>query len=137
MAGLTSTIVLSLVGWALYIVYCAIWRLYLSPIARFPGPRLAALTHWYELYYDLVKGGKYVLKIRELHEQYGRYRLRRSRFPRYVGIRPLIPSQARSSASIHGSCTSMTQSSTMTSMREEEQGGTKAPWRALSATLNR
>jgi hypothetical protein len=27
-----------------YVVYCAIWRLYMSPIAHFPGPRLAALT---------------------------------------------------------------------------------------------
>jgi hypothetical protein len=29
---------------SIYVVYCAIWRLYLSPIAKFPGPRLAALT---------------------------------------------------------------------------------------------
>lgn len=87
MAGLTSTFVLFLSAWVLYVVYCAIWRLYLSPIARFPGPRLAALTHWYELYYDLVKGGKYVFKIRELHEQYGMS-------PSYfssINIRPLIP----------------------------------------------
>ena len=28
-----------------YTIYGAIWRLYLSPIAHFPGPRLAALTH--------------------------------------------------------------------------------------------
>ncbi len=28
-----------------YAIYTAIWRLYFSPIAHFPGPRLAALTH--------------------------------------------------------------------------------------------
>jgi hypothetical protein len=29
---------------AAYVLYVAYWRLYLSPIAHFPGPRLAALT---------------------------------------------------------------------------------------------
>lgn len=28
-----------------YTIYGALWRLYLSPIAHFPGPRMAALTH--------------------------------------------------------------------------------------------
>lgn len=27
-----------------YMTYGVIWRLYLSPIAHFPGPRMAALT---------------------------------------------------------------------------------------------
>jgi hypothetical protein len=31
-------------GWVLYIIGVAIYRLYLSPIAKFPGPKLAALT---------------------------------------------------------------------------------------------
>lgn len=34
----------------LYTVYGAIYRLYLSPVAKFPGPKLAALTFWYEFY---------------------------------------------------------------------------------------
>jgi hypothetical protein len=29
-----------------YCIYVAYWRLYLSPIAHIPGPRLAALTLW-------------------------------------------------------------------------------------------
>ncbi|CAG8978255.1 hypothetical protein HYALB_00009152 [Hymenoscyphus albidus] len=36
-----------------------------------PGPKLAALTWWYEFYFDGIKGGKYVFKIQELHTQYG------------------------------------------------------------------
>jgi hypothetical protein len=53
------------------VVTIAIYRLYFSPIARFPGPRLAALTLWYEFYYDVIKKGSYIWKIKELHEQYG------------------------------------------------------------------
>ncbi|KAL8719988.1 MAG: hypothetical protein Q9225_003080 [Loekoesia sp. 1 TL-2023] len=55
----------------LYSVYGAIWRLYLSPIAQFPGPRFAALTFWNEFYYDVWLGGKYTWKIAEYHEKYG------------------------------------------------------------------
>jgi hypothetical protein len=52
-----------------YLVAGAIYRVYLSPLAKFPGPKLAALTLWYEFYYDVWLGGQYIWKIRELHEQ--------------------------------------------------------------------
>lgn len=52
--------------------YGAIWRLYLSPIARFPGPRFAALTFWNEFYYDVVGKGRYTWKIADYHKRYGR-----------------------------------------------------------------
>jgi hypothetical protein len=55
----------------LYLVCLAIYRLYLSPIAKFPGPKLAALSLWYEFYHDVVRGGQYCFKISELHDQYG------------------------------------------------------------------
>ncbi|KAK8115253.1 Cytochrome p450 [Apiospora kogelbergensis] len=55
----------------IYLLGLAVYRLYFSPIAGFPGPKLAALTLWYELYYDVMCGGQYWVKIAELHEQYG------------------------------------------------------------------
>ncbi|OBT77934.1 hypothetical protein VF21_04356 [Pseudogymnoascus sp. 05NY08] len=55
----------------LYTIYGAIYRLFLSPLSKFPGPKIAALTSWYELYYDLILGGKYTFKLIELHKQYG------------------------------------------------------------------
>lgn len=48
------------------------YRLFLHPLARFPGPRLAAISRWYEGYYDVVQGGQYTSKIKELHKIYGR-----------------------------------------------------------------
>lgn len=53
------------------ILYTLFSRTWLSPIRKVPGPRLAALTSWYECYYDLFKPGQYVFKIKQLHEQYG------------------------------------------------------------------
>ena len=57
---------------ALYISFVAIQRLILSPLARFPGPRLAALTNWYEFYYDVVLQGKFTAHIQQLHKRYGK-----------------------------------------------------------------
>ncbi|KAM0124736.1 hypothetical protein ACHAP3_010138 [Botrytis cinerea] len=54
-----------------YIAYGIVWRLYFSPIAEFPGPKLAAISILYEIYHEIVLGGKYTFKIKELHEKYG------------------------------------------------------------------
>ncbi len=56
----------------IYAVTLVLHRLYFSPIANFPGPKLAASTSWYEIYYDVVKKGKYLFEIEEMHNEYGR-----------------------------------------------------------------
>lgn len=64
--------VLLVAALVLYLAAGAVRRLYLSPIAAFPGPRLAALTFWYEFYYDVVRKGRYTWEIQRMHDQYGR-----------------------------------------------------------------
>ncbi|KAK8436054.1 cytochrome P450 [Phyllosticta citricarpa] len=54
-----------------YLSYLAVKRLVFSPIARFPGPKLAALTRWYEFVYDVIFIGRFNWKVDELHEKYG------------------------------------------------------------------
>jgi hypothetical protein len=56
---------------ASYVSYLVIYRLFLSPLAALPGPRLAALTYWYECYFDVFQKAQYVFKIKELHKRHG------------------------------------------------------------------
>ena len=57
----------------LYALSVVTYRLIFSPIAKFPGPKLAALTTYYELYYDVVHKGKYLFEIEKMHDKYGTY----------------------------------------------------------------
>jgi hypothetical protein len=54
-----------------YWVWLAIYRLYLSPLAAFPGPKLAAMTTWYDFYYEVIKDGQFTFHIKDLHKKYG------------------------------------------------------------------
>ncbi|KAJ2988862.1 hypothetical protein NUW58_g3760 [Xylaria curta] len=70
--NLTGRVLLLLVGiWAVFYVAKVIRRLYFHPLAKFPGPKLAAGTFLYEAYYDVIKRGKYVHRIEEMHKRYG------------------------------------------------------------------
>jgi hypothetical protein len=62
-----TTLVLSV----LFTLVGAIRRLYFHPLSHIPGPRLAALTWWYEFYFDIIEPSQYVFKIQDLHNQYG------------------------------------------------------------------
>ncbi|KAJ6443714.1 Polyketide synthase [Purpureocillium lavendulum] len=56
---------------ATYGVALVIYRLYLSPISHVPGPKLTAITGWYETYLDVFKGGQFTFQIEKWHQQYG------------------------------------------------------------------
>lgn len=77
-----SSLQLVLCAFALYLVAGAFYRLYLSPLAKFPGPKLTALTYWVEFYYDLLQGGRFQVTIGEMHKQYGK--MISASLPRYM-----------------------------------------------------
>jgi hypothetical protein len=55
----------------LYAAGLLVYRLYLHPLAKFPGPKLAAITSFYEGYFEIVQNGQYSRQISKLHDQYG------------------------------------------------------------------
>ena len=75
---------------AAYIVILAIYRLFFSPLAIFPGPKVAgiyqslgivqqtslaksftAITSLYQFYFDVIRGGEYIWQVEEMHKRYG------------------------------------------------------------------
>lgn len=63
-------IILGLGG--LYFVLTSLYRLYFHPLRRFPGPKLAAITHGYEFYHDVFCRGMYLWEIEKMHKKYGK-----------------------------------------------------------------
>lgn len=53
------------------LAYLILSRTLFSPLRHIPGPRLAALSSWYEFYFDVIQPGRYAFKIKELHEKHG------------------------------------------------------------------
>jgi hypothetical protein len=50
-------------------VYKVIYNLYFHPLAKFPGPKLAAVS---DLYYAIYwPAGRWPFQLEELHKKYG------------------------------------------------------------------
>ncbi|GAB1740061.1 hypothetical protein NU219Hw_g4981t1 [Hortaea werneckii] len=68
----TATLLLAATSLALaYGLGLIVFRLLFHPLARVPGPKIAAITGWYEFYWDCPKSGQYVFRIRDMHRRYG------------------------------------------------------------------
>ena len=68
------SIALPVITWSLGLLYLIAlygYRLYLHPLAKFPGPKLAALSRWYEIYYEIICRGQFTFHIQDLHKKYG------------------------------------------------------------------
>jgi len=55
----------------LHRTFVIFWRLLFHPLARFPGPRLAAATSLYRTYHEIIRGGEFVNELRRMHTVYG------------------------------------------------------------------
>ena len=62
---------LSLVLFLVYAIVVVLYRLFFHPLAKFPGPKLAAASSLYEFYLNAVKDGTATHKRKEWHEKYG------------------------------------------------------------------
>ena len=71
-SSLTSVSVYGLAAYTTYLLSIGVYRLFFSPLARFPGPKLAALSNWYEFYYDVIREGQFTFHIQALHQKYGK-----------------------------------------------------------------
>lgn len=58
-------------AFTIFVIGTVLHRLYLHPLAKFPGPKLAAITYLYEYYFDGIQQGQYTSRIWEMHDKYG------------------------------------------------------------------
>lgn len=77
-----SSLIMAFVVWsgfgfgALLLPFCipslAVYRLIFHPFAKFPSPKIAAVTSFYECAYDLfvAQGGEYINEVHRLHQKY-------------------------------------------------------------------
>lgn len=58
-------------AFALYRLFKVVYNLYFHPLAKFPGPKLAAASHLYEFYWSVVRDGQFIWVLERLHKEYG------------------------------------------------------------------
>jgi cytochrome P450 len=66
-----EVMLLLLVSTILYVLTVVLYRLYFHPLAKFPGPKIAAATRLYEFYHEIYRDGRYYQVIDAMHVEYG------------------------------------------------------------------
>jgi hypothetical protein len=54
------------------LLYTIFYNVFLHPLAHIPGPKVAGATYLYQTYFSLVGGSRYYIRIKKLHEIYGK-----------------------------------------------------------------
>ena len=54
-----------------YVLYKVVYRLFFHPLSNVPGPWYAAISTFYEFWWDAPKSGQYMFRIEEMHKKYG------------------------------------------------------------------
>jgi hypothetical protein len=69
-----QTAVVACILYAVYLVSRSVYRLFFHPLRHIPGPKLAAVTQWVEIYHQCFKGpgGQFFKELGKWHEKYGR-----------------------------------------------------------------
>lgn len=71
---LVQILALSALSFTCYAICVAVYRIFLHPLARVPGPKLAAATQCYEMYFDLIQKARMPWQLQKLHEIYGTWK---------------------------------------------------------------
>ncbi|KAG8165562.1 hypothetical protein KVR01_004114 [Diaporthe batatas] len=66
-----SVYYISLLAFVLYRALKVVYNLYFHPLAKFPGPKLAAASHLYEFYWLVVRDGEFIWALERMHKKYG------------------------------------------------------------------
>lgn len=59
---------------ACYGILVMVYRAFLHPLAGVPGPKLAAVTQCYEMYFDLIQKARMPWQLQKLHDIYGMWK---------------------------------------------------------------
>lgn len=67
----TATALWLVAAGLVWTVMGGIRRVWFTPLSHFPGPKYAGLTLWSEFWWDVVKRGTFMWRIKDMHDQYG------------------------------------------------------------------
>ena len=74
-SALSKSVVCGLIITSFLVWYASrlVYNVYFHPLSKFPGPRLAGASRWYEGYFDNLvgRGGQYMYEIDRIHRDYG------------------------------------------------------------------
>jgi hypothetical protein len=67
----TTWIIVLLAAGFTYVAVLVTYRFWIHPLANVPGPKIAAVTGWWEIYENVWKKGHLPFELKRLHEIYG------------------------------------------------------------------